>query len=185
MSDDLVERYSDDLFERYAARILNEAFPSRGGGDMSESMGQAQGVPAPQSVETTPAPQVAVSLPEPVPTGPQPGETGGAPLVYGAQPAEAPPVHDVAPPVRADFRPAVVDVPYAYQEGSTLNCTMGNWNGEPFGYNYQWQVDGVTVGSGPSYPLAAGDVGRTFACVVTATNAGGSTDVTSNTVVAA
>jgi len=144
----------------------------------------AEGDVTPVSVETTPEPQVAVSLPEPVPTGPQPGETGGPPVTYGAQPAEAPPVHDVAPPIRADFRPTVVDVPHAYQTGSTLTCTMGNWNGEPFGYNYQWQADGVTVGTSPNYPLAAGDVGRTFACIVTATNAGGSTDVTSNTVIA-
>jgi hypothetical protein len=175
---------------------------SQGRGEMSESMGQAQGVPAPQSVETTAAPQVArspvSSMPElPLPAGAEPkadepaapvtrvGDPGQPPVTYGSQPAEADPVHDVAPPLRADFRPTVVDVPYAGQTGPTLNCTMGNWNGEPTSYAFQWLADGVLllVGTAANYTIAFEDIGRTFACEVTASNAGGSTKVTSNDVV--
>ena len=38
--------------------------------------------------------------------------------------------------------PVNVDVPYVAQEGSVLTCTMGNWEGEPSHYAYQWRVDG-------------------------------------------
>ena len=60
--------------------------------------------------------------------------------------------------------PANVDVPAVTQTGtgagSTLNCTMGNWNGTPTGYAYQWQVMGVNVGTNASsYTVQSGDVG--------------------------
>lgn len=60
--------------------------------------------------------------------------------------------------------------------GDTLTCTMGNWLGTPTGYAYQWKSNGVNVGTNSnSYTVAAGDSGHTITCVVTATNAGGST----------
>lgn len=72
--------------------------------------------------------------------------------------------------------PANVDVPYVEQQGETLTCTMGNWTGEPASYAYQWQSDGVdVVGGEATYAVTADDVGMTFTCVVTASNAGGST----------
>jgi len=60
--------------------------------------------------------------------------------------------------------------------GGMLNCTMGNWTGEPSGYAYAWQsgVDPV-VGAGPDYVVAATDAGKDIVCVVTASNAHGST----------
>jgi hypothetical protein len=74
------------------------------------------------------------------------------------------------------------DVPYvggAAEVGGTLNCTMGNWTGmggEPAAYSYSWQSDGVaTAATGPDYVVAAGDAGHTIVCIVTATNANGST----------
>jgi hypothetical protein len=68
------------------------------------------------------------------------------------------------------------DVPYASQVGNVINCTMGNWDGEPTAYAYQWQIDGTDVPSdGMDLPVAEGDIGRVATCVVTAENAAGST----------
>jgi hypothetical protein len=80
--------------------------------------------------------------------------------------------------------PTVVDAPYVGQEGGVLTCTMGNWNGEPMAYGYQWQSDGADTGTGAaSYTVTEADVGKTFTCTVTARNAGGSASSTSNEVV--
>jgi hypothetical protein len=69
-----------------------------------------------------------------------------------------------------------VDVPHVSQTGVTLNCTMGNWTGEPTSYSYVWYLEGAEVpGSGPDYITTPEDVGKTATCVVTATNAMGST----------
>jgi hypothetical protein len=80
-----------------------------------------------------------------------------------------PPVTD--PPVNRD-------VPYVGQTGATLNCTMGNWDNVPTGYSYLWRFDGVdrppALATG-DYAVQPGDVGLTADCVVTATNAIGST----------
>jgi hypothetical protein len=75
----------------------------------------------------------------------------------------------------AEMEPPVnVDVPHVQQEGSVLTCTMGNWDGEPTHYSYQWRVDGVPVGSdSPSLQLSQADIGKTATCVVTAGNAKG------------
>ena len=71
--------------------------------------------------------------------------------------------------------PVNVDVPYAYQEGNVVNCTMGNWTNEPDSYAYQWKSGPTNIGAGgPSYIVTSADVGRTVNCVVTATNPGGS-----------
>jgi hypothetical protein len=70
------------------------------------------------------------------------------------------------------------DVPYvASQPGlEQLTCTMGNWDGEPTSYAYAWHSDGVADGTtGAERPVAVEDAGHTLACVVTATNALGST----------
>ena len=72
--------------------------------------------------------------------------------------------------------PVNVDVPHATQAGSTLSCTMGNWTGEPTGYAYAWHNDGVANGgTEATYTLTPDDAGHSLACVVTATNAQGST----------
>ena len=41
----------------------------------------------------------------------------------------------------APAKPTNIDVPYASQTGAILNCTMGNWGGEPTTYMYQWKLD--------------------------------------------
>jgi hypothetical protein len=72
--------------------------------------------------------------------------------------------------------PVNVDVPYASQVGNVLNCTMGNWQGEPTTYVYQWQIDGSDVPSdGMDLPVDPVYVGFVATCIVTAENADGST----------
>ena len=60
--------------------------------------------------------------------------------------------------------------------GSVLSCTMGNWDGSPTSYSYQWKRGTGTIGTDDSeYTIVAGDSGTTITCVVTATNGAGST----------
>jgi hypothetical protein len=91
------------------------------------------------------------------------GMTGN--MAVFATAAAAPPV----PPVNRD-------APYIAQEGANLTCTMGNWDGAPTDYAYQWRLDGADVGDGTAtYVTTAGDVEKTAVCVVSATNAAGTT----------
>jgi hypothetical protein len=73
--------------------------------------------------------------------------------------------------------PVNVDVPYASLTGATASCTMGNWQGEPTSYAYAWHSDGVAIDGATSatYAVQPDDSGHSLACVVTATNALGST----------
>jgi hypothetical protein len=77
-----------------------------------------------------------------------------------------------------DIAPVNLDVPYVSQTGDTLTCTMGNWTGQPDTYAYAWQLDGVDAGGGTNtYVLALpDDIGRTATCIVTASNAIGTTE---------
>jgi hypothetical protein len=73
--------------------------------------------------------------------------------------------------------PVNTAVPHVSQDGELLNCTMGEWEGTPTAYAYQWQLDGATVGTGgATYTVLPADVGLTATCIVTATNALGSTE---------
>jgi len=89
-------------------------------------------------------------------------------------------VADLGPPTNRD-------VPYASQSGQVLHCTMGNWDGEPVSYAYAWHSDGAADGTtGAERAVTPADVGHGLACVVTASNALGSTAAPmSNTVVVA
>ena len=76
--------------------------------------------------------------------------------------------------------PGIVDTPFvsgAKPSGSVLTCTQGNWIGTPSSYAYAWKRNGtVAVGTNAStYTTVAGDVASSVGCVVTATNATGST----------
>jgi hypothetical protein len=128
--------------------------------------------PPPVPKEATPDPQTQEYLDgfakSPDPRDPPtseltPGELFPATTnVSGEAPATAPPVN--------------VDVPVVTQDGAVLNCTMGNWEGTPTSYAYQWKGGGVDVGDGTAvHALTGADTGVDFSCVVTATNAAGST----------
>jgi hypothetical protein len=72
--------------------------------------------------------------------------------------------------------PVNVDVPFVSLTGATASCTMGNWAGQPTSYAYAWHNDGVANGAtDPTYAVQPDDSGHSLACVVTATNALGST----------
>jgi hypothetical protein len=71
-------------------------------------------------------------------------------------------------------------------EGQTLSASTGTWLNSPTSYTYQWQDcnaagEGCTnIGaSGATYQLSASNVGHAVRVVVTATNPGGSTSVSS------
>ena len=87
--------------------------------------------------------------------------------------------------------PSVIDAPFVSQTGagvgSVLNCTLGNWNGEPTSRTYQWKRGATVVGtSSPSYTVTAPDIGQLFTCTMVATNGvGASAPVVSNSVTVA
>jgi hypothetical protein len=77
--------------------------------------------------------------------------------------------------------PQYIDVPAIYPTvppavvGSVLNATVGNWFGVPTGYSFQWKRGVTNVGTSVNtYTVVAGDSANTITCVVTATNANGS-----------
>jgi hypothetical protein len=80
--------------------------------------------------------------------------------------------------------PAVISTPYASAGasppivGTVVSVTNGTWTGAPTSYAYQWRRDGTNIvgATAASYTLIAADVGgHQITCVVTATNATGST----------
>jgi surface protein len=71
--------------------------------------------------------------------------------------------------------------------GSTLSSTTGAWNGNPTPtYGYQWRRNAVNIPSATAstYVLVSADSAAAITCVVTATNALGSSSATSNTITA-
>jgi hypothetical protein len=86
----------------------------------------------------------------------------------------------LAPPeVKEPGAPVNVDVPYASQTGTVLNCTMGNWDGEPESYTYQWLIDDMPVGMAQDVDainVTEAEIGHVATCVVTAHNSYGSVD---------
>lgn len=88
--------------------------------------------------------------------------------------------------------PTVVDIPAllingvsdltSCNVGDTLTVTNGNWVGEPTSYSQSWVSNSTEVGTGDTYIVQASDAGNSISCIVTATNAAGSTDVTTKAV---
>lgn len=69
--------------------------------------------------------------------------------------------------------------------GQTLTCSTGTWTGTaPITYSYQWYRGVTPIGSDQNtYIVVTADTEQTITCTVTATNAYGSDDATSNGVV--
>ena len=69
---------------------------------------------------------------------------------------------------------------------SQLTCAPGTWTGSPT-FTYVWDRDGtpITGAASSTYTVTTTDQGHTWACVVTATNAGGQATATSAGVAAA
>ena len=69
--------------------------------------------------------------------------------------------------------------------GSVLTSTLGGWVNSPTSYTYQWKRGATNIGTNANtYTLVAADSGAAITCVITATNASGSTPATSNTITA-
>lgn len=107
------------------------------------------------------------------PVGDKPSGDGVTEVLYGGTTTPAAPVN--------------IDVPLlggTGQVGQVLSVTMGNWGNEPTSYSYAWSASGGTDSN--SYTVVEADAGTSISCVVTATNAGGSTAApASNAVVVA
>lgn len=75
--------------------------------------------------------------------------------------------------------PQYIDTPAIYGTaavGAVLTCTMGNWFGVPTAYAYQWKRGVTNVGTNANtYTVVAGDAANSMTCVVSATNANGTT----------
>ena len=62
-----------------------------------------------------------------------------------------------------------------------LTTTDGTWTGTPTSFSYQWKRGATNIGTNANtYTLVSADAGTNITCVVTATNATGSTPATSN-----
>ena len=60
--------------------------------------------------------------------------------------------------------------------GNTLTCSKGVWDNGVATYAYQWKSAAANVGTSvPTYTPVAGDVTKAITCVVSATNAFGTT----------
>ena len=69
--------------------------------------------------------------------------------------------------------------------GSLLTTDDGTWTGSPTSYAYQWKRGATNIGTNANtYTLVTADAGTNITCVVTATNAIGSTNATSGIFVA-
>jgi len=67
--------------------------------------------------------------------------------------------------------------------GNQLYVWLGSWANSPTSYDYQWKRGATNIGPNNAYyTLVNADAGQSITCVVTATNAGGSTPATSNAV---
>ena len=69
--------------------------------------------------------------------------------------------------------------------GSVLTSTTGTWTNSPSSFAYQWISGVLNVGTNANtYTLVQADSAAAITCVVTATNASGSTLATSNIITA-
>ena len=68
---------------------------------------------------------------------------------------------------------------------STLSSTVGTWTYVPTSYAYQWMRNGTPIalnGTSATYTLVAADSGTNCMLRLTATNAAGSTTISSNAI---
>ena len=99
-----------------------------------------------------------------------------------AEVEEAPP-----PPPEAPKNTQPPSISGVAEEGKTLMASAGSWSNNPTSYAYQWQdcnVEGkgcanLAEAKEPNYKLTSADVGDEVRVVVTATNAEGSSKVSS------
>ena len=131
------------------------------------------GEPAPLEVENTVERETPVTFNQHFASY-NAGETAAFTADEAARLADLGVTGDASPPEGA--APVNAVVPAVTQTADALNCTMGEWDGEPTGYAYAWKLDGEDVGTdSASHTVTALDTGKSATCTVTATNAHGST----------
>jgi hypothetical protein len=95
----------------------------------------------------------------------------------------------VAPPTNTGGAnlPALTPTGTTTTVPTTFNCTTGTWTGSPTGYVYSFQATDVATGttvlqatSSSSCVVTSAQNGKTITCVVTASNAGGSSAITAS-----
>jgi hypothetical protein len=84
----------------------------------------------------------------------------------------------------SDFLPPVMTSPPVVTGTTTLSVTNGNWTYVPTSYSYIWLRGAVPITGATTntYVVQAADSGTNVSCRVTATNAAGSTNATSNSI---
>ena len=86
-----------------------------------------------------------------------------------------------APPAAAPVNTVLPNVTGTAVVGNALTTDDGSWTGSPTSYAYQWKRGATNIGTNANaYTLVNADAGQSITCVVTATNAVGSTPATSN-----
>lgn len=90
------------------------------------------------------------------------------------------PAPDPLPPSNS-VAPAISGVGYVER---ILTSTTGTWLNTPTSYNYQWKKSGSNISGATTstYVVQLADEGQNLTCVVTAANALGSVEATSNTI---
>jgi hypothetical protein len=97
-------------------------------------------------------------------------------------PSPPPPTNN-NPPVNTS-PPAISGTPLPDQK---LTCSNGSWGNDPTSFKDRWNTNGAAIAgaTSQSYTVQVADRGATLSCSVTATNAAGSTTVTSRGVLVA
>jgi hypothetical protein len=85
------------------------------------------------------------------------------------------------PPASAPVNTLIPSVSGTDYVGDLLTTTDGTWTGTPTSFSYQWKRGATNIGTNANtYTLVIADANTNITCVVTATNASGSTPATSN-----
>lgn len=87
------------------------------------------------------------------------------------------------PPIPAPVNTVPPEITGTAVVGNQLYVWVGGWENSPTSYDYQWKRGATDIGVNDDYyVLVNADAGQSITCVVTATNAAGSTPATSNAV---
>lgn len=92
----------------------------------------------------------------------------------GKESSTSPPINTVAPKLTGDTTPL-----------SILNCSTGTWTGTPvITFQYQWYLNGIPIigETTNQYQIKPSDLNGNIYCVVTATNAYGMANASSDTI---
>ena len=92
------------------------------------------------------------------------------------------PADGAAPGPQAPVNTAKPQILGTAAVGQSLTCTDGTWSNNPTSFTRSWARDGAAIpgATGSQYTVVGADAGHALTCTVTATNAAGSGQATSN-----